>query len=238
MSLISRTRAFIGDALCFHRIHNGSGAELNIRKLQIKSQWHHFQEWRRTLSDKSPFSNRQPWMTFDAIYYLRSNLRSHFVVFEWGSGGSTLFFRECCKSVITVEHDIDFAHIMEPLLNQEFASDLHQYIVAPPTDNDEEVEGCKSLMIPGSFANYVRSIDNYDDQSFDVISVDGRSRNSCINAAIGKLRNGGLLIIDNSERLQYSKGLECVPQSWKRLSFPGCGPYNRYFWETTVFVKQ
>jgi hypothetical protein len=93
-------------------------------------------------------------------------------------------------------------------------------------------------MEPGSnFEKYVNVISQYPDSSFDIISVDGRSRNACIRAALKKLRPGGMLILDNSERLQYAQSFDVLSDFGVRMSFAGCGPYNRYFWETTIFIK-
>ena len=46
-----------------------------------------------------------PWITFPAMRWLTSYLRPSMSVFEWGSGGSTLFFAQRVARVVSVEYD-------------------------------------------------------------------------------------------------------------------------------------
>jgi hypothetical protein len=86
------------------------------------------------------------------------------------------------------------------------------------------------------FESYVKSIDQYDEEYFDIILVDGRSRPSCVIKAIPKLKNEGLLIVDNSERKAYKSALDRL-DGWDTRSF--FGPVYCYdlFSETTIFKK-
>src|SRR5262245_52249641 len=53
--------------------------------------------------------DERPWMTFASIAFLDGALRPDMRVFEWGSGGSTLFFSKRAKEVIAVEDDAEWA---------------------------------------------------------------------------------------------------------------------------------
>ena len=44
------------------------------------------------------------WMTYSAIDFLESLDLSACRVFEYGSGGSTLFWQKRCASIVSVEH--------------------------------------------------------------------------------------------------------------------------------------
>ena len=46
-----------------------------------------------------------PWLPFKATHWLRSYLRRDMKVFEYGSGGSTIFLAQHAGKVFTVEHD-------------------------------------------------------------------------------------------------------------------------------------
>ncbi len=54
-----------------------------------------------------------------------------------------------------------------------------------------------------SFEKYVRSIDRFIDKSLDLVIIDGRARLSCITHALKKIRPGGYLMLDDSERERY-----------------------------------
>ena len=53
--------------------------------------------------------------------------------------------------------------------------------------------------------SYATFIDSFPDHSFDLIVIDGRARAACIQHAIRKVKKGGYLLIDNSERYDLSK---------------------------------
>ena len=81
-----------------------------IKKLIIylKSNW---REIRLLSSSKSlfPWNNsvkdQIPWITFEAKKWLEKYLQPDMIVFEYGSGGSTLFFQKHVKKIISIEHN-------------------------------------------------------------------------------------------------------------------------------------
>jgi hypothetical protein len=90
-----------------------------------------------------------------------------------------------------------------------------------------------------TFRKYVTAIDTYPSESFDIVLVDGRARTSCVSGAWPKVKRGGFLILDNSERVRY-KGIHdmMAMMNWKKVDFFGPGPYVRYeFWGTTAWMR-
>lgn len=61
-----------------------------------------------------------------------------------------------------------------------------------------------------SFEEYVKSIEEYPDESFDLVLVDGRHRSFCIPHAIPKVRPGGYLMLDNSDRRGYRDAISLM----------------------------
>src|SRR4051812_14883663 len=55
------------------------------------------------VSRRTPLDLEIPWFSYAAIDFLDAALRTNMTVFEYGSGGSTLFFAKRAKSVFTVE---------------------------------------------------------------------------------------------------------------------------------------
>ncbi len=67
---------------------------------------------------------------------------------------------------------------------------------------------------------------------FDLIIVDGRARSACLRRAVSLLKpEGGLLLLDNSERSHYMKDA-IVPGYWPR--YVARGPPT----ETTLWLSQ
>ena len=54
---------------------------------------------------RSPLNLAMPWWSFSAIDFMSKQCRADQDVFEFGSGGSTLFFAKRCKTVTAVEDD-------------------------------------------------------------------------------------------------------------------------------------
>lgn len=77
----------------------------------------HIKQYKRWYSDmhsgKTTMSLGLPWMTYDAIAFLEEITSEENNVFEWGSGGSTIFFAARCKQVISVEHDKEWSKILK-----------------------------------------------------------------------------------------------------------------------------
>ncbi|MEI6085198.1 MAG: hypothetical protein WCS70_12970 [Verrucomicrobiota bacterium] len=121
-------------------------------------------------------------------------------VFEYGSGGSTVFFARHAGQVFSVEHDPAWhGHVGKTLAAQQLTN-CHYLLRVPQSVAGVAVaaEGKHAFIdereweYPGmSFETYVRSIDVHPDRTFDLVLVDGRARADCIAHAISKIRPGG-----------------------------------------------
>jgi hypothetical protein len=167
-------------------------------------------------------------------------------VFEYGSGGSTLFWISNVQEVASVEHDTSWYSIM----NKQFegkAVPNFRYILAEPAkdpkysgkrfENPEDYISSDPVYKDKNFEQYAKSIDSYPDNYFDIVVVDGRARPSCIKHGIPKLKRNGWLIIDNSERTYYLAPFHFDRNSWKISKFAGPVPYTRDFSETSFLKK-
>jgi len=52
---------------------------------------------------------RIPWISYPAIKMLEKILKPEMRVFEWGVGGSTLFFSARVRQLVSIEHDLQWA---------------------------------------------------------------------------------------------------------------------------------
>lgn len=57
-----------------------------------------------------------------------------------------------------------------------------------------------------SFDHYVSSIDQVEG-TFDLIVIDGRARVSCLAKSVGRLSPRGMILFDNSNRLEYREAI-------------------------------
>ena len=80
------------------------------KKLGLNERpFQYFFKWRNSLKNvANSIDDQLPWITFDATKYLQKFLTSKSIVFEFGGGGSTLFFLKNQATVYTVEHDANW----------------------------------------------------------------------------------------------------------------------------------
>lgn len=92
-----------------------------------------------------------------------------------------------------------------------------------------------------NFETYVKSIDKFPDNYFDLIIVDGRARPSCIKHAMNKVKTGGVLLIDNADRTYYLQPFPVLltQDKWKLLDFIGHSSYGSapILGTTKFFIK-
>lgn len=70
-----------------------------------------------------------PWLTPAAVDYLKKELSSEYVGFEWGSGKSTIWLGKQLKKLISIEHDITwFKKIQRKIKLNNLVNVDHRYI--------------------------------------------------------------------------------------------------------------
>jgi len=198
-----------------------------------------FVPWWRSFHDKDILSlHSLPWLTYPAVLFLKETVRPDWKVFEFGSGASTMFFGSRCREVNSIEHDISWAERVGAALRSEGLSNCRLRYVPPAVGLARA--GAYDSAFPGyeqsDFEKYVRSIDEQPDESLDLVLVDGRSREASLMHAVPKVRTGGMLILDNTERPRYQQAIVKVPKTWKRLVFPGPCAATEFFTETTIWI--
>jgi hypothetical protein len=204
-----------------------------------------YPQWKKSLMKGVDFVNdRLPWITFHGREFIESLLTLDSLVFEYGSGGSTLYYSARCKYVISVEHDSQWFNAVNAILSRDGISNCHSVLIAPQRDGYSTSDpadprgyySSSDLHQGWNFKRYVAFIDSFPDCHFDFVAIDGRARPSCILHARRKIKVGGYLMLDNSDRPQYEKAKDLM-LGWAKYEFFGPGPYNLYFWETTVWKK-
>ncbi len=173
-----------------------------------------------------------PWWTYRAIDIVDAWLlaRPHPIrVFEYGSGASTVWLARRVDEVYTVEHHLGFADHMAPVLS---ALPGVTVIRQPGlTSASPRIGSQKSGHDGLDFYDYVHAIDGVD-STFDLVVVDGRAREACLTAAMGKLAQDGLIVFDNTKRRRYREAIGRSGMSERRL--PGLTPTLPYPDQTSV----
>ena len=155
--------------------------------------------------------NPIPWFTYPSIEYFKQlNLKSK-IMLEWGSGNSSRFFSERVKMVYSVEH------------NEEWYNHVSTF----------EITNQKLRL---SASDYAQCASDFNER-FDIILIDGIERHACAKMSQKLLKQGGLIILDNSDR--YPDIAKMFRESGLiEIDFHGFGPINDYTWTTSIFLDR
>ncbi len=199
---------------------------------------------RSCLPGHGPLSERVPWMTLGAIEWLEGWLDHDKSVFEYGSGGSTLFLGQRAGRVWSVEHDAGWYAVVSEVLAREGHAGIALTLAEPeprPAGVDArqygpDRYGSRNPKRQGQwFERYVRTIDARPLASLDLVVVDGASRPACIAHALARIRPGGYLLLDNAERERYRTATDTLLGRFPRRDFIGTGPGRPEVWTTSVW---
>jgi len=164
--------------------------------------------------------NPIPWYTYPAIEYLRQFDYREKNVFEYGCGNSSLFWAERAKFVRSIEDNPEWFSKWQ----KEFRADNLQ------VDWRDEGEGYENAVFE-------------DGRIYDVIVIDGKRRAECAGAAVKALSADGMIILDDSDRINTSKEYFNAVATLKeadllQVDFYGFCPMNCYTKTTSLFLRR
>jgi hypothetical protein len=178
------------------------------------------------LARRTPLDLELPWFSYGAIDHLTTWLDGSQSVFEYGCGGSTLFFAKNCKSVFSVEDDMQWLTAVSHAVSDHGISNVT--LIHRPFD----------FHFPNDFdrSAYVSTIDG---AAYDVIVVDGQDcsfneRPTCFRRAEKQVRGGGIIIVDDSWRPTYAT-LRNTSSAKRVHTYEGPGPLRYGVTSTDIY---
>ncbi|KKK44710.1 hypothetical protein LCGC14_1056930 [marine sediment metagenome] len=189
-----------------------------------------------------------PWIPIKAKIWLDKNLKSDMYLYEYGSGVSTLYFLTKVKRIISIEHDKDWYSKTKSELLKMGVTNYEYRLLEPESIVFTKLKQAKHIYMSNlsrfrkfNFIKYVRSIDQFPDNTFDFVFIDGRARIGCVLHSIKKIKIGGFLALDNSDEKKY-KIIRKILKNYGRKDFFGIAPSNPYskltkisFWNTSIW---
>ncbi len=144
----------------------------------------------------------KPYMEDNEIKLIEYYLNTNDTMFEWGSGGSTLWFSKFVKKYYSIEHDLLW---YKKVKNDIFYSDrfnINYYFVK---NNLPRTYPTK----PKEFTDYIKCVETVlKDKKVDKVLIDGRVRVSCAKAILPYLNINSLVFIHDWVRKRYHKVLD------------------------------
>lgn len=165
-----------------------------------------------------------PWLAWSCIDWMERTIRPGMRVFEYGGGGSTVYFLSRGCHVTTVEGNAQwFADLRTR--TQAFAQrpDL-RFVDSQTADPRLEQEYASQARFGGPW---------------DVILVDGAFRGECVAVAKDCVAAGGFIIVDNTDLPEFAGACaQLTAAGFDRKVFRGLG-YARVMPTTTeVYVPK
>ena len=184
-------------------------SEVNY-SLQMLS-WMRKHGWHDSICKREPIDDKGnpiPWYTYAALEWLTPRVSQTDAVFEYGAGNSTIWYGQHAKKVITVEHAPEWVDRVRTMVGTNVTVLLRTVV------GDEEIIDRASP--------YSSSLEEYSPGSFDIIVIDGMERVRCARVAPSRLRDDGIIIFDNSDRIAYKPGIAHLhEQGFGRIDFYG-----------------
>jgi hypothetical protein len=169
-----------------------------------------------------PLESQLPWYSWPAIDYLDARLSSDDTVYEYGSGGSTLFFGAHAGRVVSVEHDPTWANLVMAAATKLGMSNVTVLLRgADFTTPERFARSPFANALPPEPPSLV-AIDSYDDQNLQL-------RVELIRPAESRIKPGGIILLDDSWRYPNVRH-----SARRRHSFSGVGPGRRRVTATDV----
>ena len=153
--------------------------------------------FRYSITNSSPLDLELPWWSLSAIREMEKHLNHSHRIFEWGSGGSSVFLARRCKELTTIEHDPDWFEQVGAIINEQEIG--NSQLLQRETNLENE-----KRFLASPYATALQS-------KHDVIVIDGEdhfgpesrwsARESCFYLAEKWVcKDGGLIVVDDSWR--------------------------------------
>jgi predicted O-methyltransferase YrrM len=173
--------------------------------------------WRLARRGVTP---ERPWIVPAAIGWLRRRIRRDWAILELGAGRSTPWFAKRAGAVLSLEDN--------PYWHQQTAERLREL----------ELEVDLRLIAVEEFPRAIAALDDraYDLVVLDFLEAPAVSRIDALRPARAKVRPGGHLLLDDSDRPGYAEAYELLA-GWQRRRFSGIKDGWPEACETTIFTR-
>jgi hypothetical protein len=196
------------------------------RSLQMLSEMRSL-GWHKSLRETHPIDKSGspiPWYSYAQLEWLMPRVRRTDTVFEFGAGYSTVWYGQHAKEVIAVEHNSGWLNEVQAKVGSNVT-----LVFRSTAGTEATVEG---------ESPYYSALLEYAPKSFDIIVIDGMERVQCAYAAPSRLRDDGIIVFDNSDRIPFRPGIDHLHKlGFGRIDFYGFATQVSTRTCTSIFLK-
>jgi precorrin-6B methylase 2 len=156
------------------RLHTESGERIPFRELSQLPRVLRNYVARRMIGRRPD----EPWWPMPVLPVVAAHLNSQAKVLEFGSGSSTIWLAKRAGDVVSVEDNLKWTRIVKDRI---------------------AVLGLTNARIWHAEGRDYYDLSWLGKTMFDLVIVDGSYRWKCIEAALPRIRPGGMLYLDNSD---------------------------------------
>ena len=160
-----------------------------------------------------------PWWRPPSIDWLERKIEPGWTVLEYGCGGSTIWLARLGCKVVSLELDAEWKNRVQRRLELEGLALQSTVRYFGPQNTDEQRWE--------TYADYALMA---ADETYNLVIVDGRNRARCLANVQRKVKVGGYVLLDNSDRVEYIEGVRLY-DDWAALSWGDEG------WMTTIYER-
>jgi len=176
--------------------------------------------WDKSFLSKEPLDRNGkpiPWLSYPVISFLSERLNNNMLLFEYGSGNSTIYYSQNVKGVVAIEHNKEWYDKIKKRLNK----------------NAEII--FKEINEDGDYCRVIKTTDT----KYHIVIIDAEDRVNCIKQCQENLTEDGVIILDDSDREEYSEGINfLLGIGFKQITFWGIAPGSFHTKSTTVFYRK
>ncbi len=114
--------------------------------------------------------------------------------------------------------------------------ELRHYLV--DTDNIGGEFASNKISKNHSLKAYAYGASDIQEDSIDILVIDGRARIGCLRTNLNKVKKDGIVLFDNSDRVVYQSGIQEILKGWERIDFYGVTVNEYYFTQTSIFKRK
>jgi len=164
-----------------------------------------------------------PWIVPESLVELEALMKPDMRIFEWGAGGSTMYWLKHNACVTTLERKCRW-YFWTRERAKELPGKLDIVFIPMGGKADED---------------YANAIKGFDDATFDLVYVDGEApqRGTSLKAAVSKIKPGGILLLDNSNwyKTDWLQN-EWNETRWQTIEYEWLG--KPMVWATSIFWRK
>ena len=156
-----------------------------------------------------------PWFSYPAIDYLDTLDLSSASVFEFGSGGSTIYFENCCKQVVSIENNAAYLQTIK-----------------------KRSSGKTVFKVRETRTSFAEAILEEDTQ-YDVIIIDSIPdfRQACVRGSMDRVADGGIIILDDAAMYPEAYNM-LLDIDHSPIDFIGLAPLEDVVQTTSLFFNR